>query len=128
MDPSVLVLDEPTDSLDPVGVKEFYEGVRNYSRQKGTTILMAAHSVPEEIRFVDHFSYLEKGSIRSSGPPGSVLSGQSGIPPERYLPDHLLLQNLLSGMGIGIGPVELDPFRLEKRLKEMIKGSPMSNV
>jgi energy-coupling factor transport system ATP-binding protein len=120
MDPAVLVLDEPTDSLDPGGVKEFYDGMRQYCGQKGTTILMSAHSVPEEIRYIDHFSHLENGRIHSSGPPGAVLAGRARTLPARYLPDHLLLQDHLTATGEAAQRVELDPFLLEEKLLETI--------
>jgi hypothetical protein len=90
--------------------------------------LMAAHSVPEEISYIDHISHLENGLISSSGPPETVLEGEVRTLPARYLPDHLLLQDHLFGMGGVHYQMELDPFRLEERLMGMIKKSPTSIV
>lgn len=120
MNPAVLVLDEPTDGLDPGGVKEFFEGIHKYCRDKGTTVLMAAHKVPDEIRIVDHFSHLENGRIRSSGSPAEVLAGTGRTLPARYLPDHLFLQEKLFDMEGYPGLLDLDPVKVEEYLMSMI--------
>jgi len=121
MDPAVLILDEPTDGLDPGGVKEFFDRTREYCENQGTTVLVAAHKIPEEVWAVDCFSHLEDGKIRSSGPTGAILTGPGRTVPDRYLPDHLLLQGELLQAGVSMGTVELDPFRAEEKLLAMVK-------
>ncbi len=120
MEPAVLILDEPTDGLDPGGAKEFFGRTREYCEKQGTTVLVAVHKVPEEVWTVDHFSHLENGTILSSGPAGSVLTGPDKTLPDRYLPDHLLLQRRLLLAGVSLGAVELDPVRAEEKLLAMV--------
>ena len=120
MEPAVLVLDEPTDNLDPGGVREFYRGVRRYCHEKGTTVIIAAHKVPEEVRVIDHFSHLEMGRIRSSGSPERILTGPGRTLPVRYLPDHLHIQEVLSDMGFALDKVALDPSEVEETVLAMV--------
>ena len=121
MEPEVLILDEPTDGLDPGGAKEFFERTREYCENQGTTVLIAGHKVPEEVWAISHFSHLEEGEIRSSGPTSVVLTGPGRTVPDRYLPDHLLLQQGLLHGGGSMGTVELDPARAEEKLLGMLK-------
>jgi energy-coupling factor transport system ATP-binding protein len=120
MDPEVLVLDEPTDGLDPQGVMEFFKRAHEYCRNKGTTILMAAHKVPDQVWLIDHFGHLLDGRIRSSGPPGRVLARPERTIPAQYLPDHLLLQEELLSMGVHLDGMDLDPVRVEGRLLALV--------
>jgi len=65
-DPKVLVLDEPTNGLDPVGIAE----IRNLIvelREKGHTIIMASHLLDEVEKVCTHAVILKTGNIISSG-------------------------------------------------------------
>ncbi|UCG38701.1 MAG: ATP-binding cassette domain-containing protein, partial [bacterium] len=118
MDPELLVLDEPTDGLDPAGTGEFFQRAHDYCRSKGTTILMAGHRIPDQAGLLDHVAYLRGGKVVLSGPPSRVLGGTSGALPEGFLPEHLKVQNYLRSLGILTGDPELDPARaLDKMLR-----------
>ncbi|MBI5856123.1 MAG: ABC transporter ATP-binding protein [Sphingobacteriales bacterium] len=65
-DPKVLVLDEPTNGLDPVGIAE----IRNLIvelREKGHTIIMASHLLDEVEKVCTHAAILKTGDIISTG-------------------------------------------------------------
>ncbi len=116
LSPSVLILDEPTDGLDPVGTNEFFQRAAAFRAAREATVLVAGHKVPDQIGAVDSFNHLEEGVIRSSGPPATVLSGGKKTLPDRYLPDHLRLQERLYKAHVFSGPVELDPETARKKL------------
>ncbi|MBN2720365.1 MAG: ATP-binding cassette domain-containing protein [Proteobacteria bacterium] len=123
MDPRVLILDEPTDGLDPSSAVEFYRRAADFRKARGITLFVAAHRIPDEVHAVDHFSHLEKGFIRSSGPVGRVLTGPERTLPERFLPDHLRLQEKLHREGFLQGEIELDSARARENLLHLIKGT-----
>ncbi len=71
-DPKVLVLDEPTNGLDPVGIAE----IRNLIvelREKGHTIIMASHLLDEVEKVCTHAVILKTGNIISSGSVEEIL-------------------------------------------------------
>jgi ABC-2 type transport system ATP-binding protein len=71
-DPSVLVLDEPTNGLDPVGIAEMRELIIDLSR-KGHTIVIASHLLDEVEKVCTHVAILKKGNLLTTGSVNDVL-------------------------------------------------------
>jgi ABC-type multidrug transport system ATPase subunit len=65
-DPPVLVFDEPTNGLDPVGIAEIRELIRTLARQ-GKTIIMASHLLDEVEKVCTHVAILKKGDLLVHG-------------------------------------------------------------
>jgi len=65
-DPPVLILDEPTNGLDPEGIAEVRELIRNIANQ-GKTILMASHLLDEVQKVCTHFCVIRKGKKLHEG-------------------------------------------------------------
>ncbi|UYQ92008.1 ABC transporter ATP-binding protein [Chitinophaga horti] len=77
-DPGVLVLDEPTNGLDPVGIAE----VRNLIRKlatSGKTVIMASHLLDEVEKVCDHVAIMLKGKLLMSGPVSLVISREDYV-------------------------------------------------
>ena len=109
MEPELLVLDEPTDGLDPGSAREFFASARQYCDETGTAIVMATHAVPEQIACIDHFGHLADGRMQSSGPPSGILTGPGRTLPGQFLPDHLILREELLEAGVALPDAVLDP-------------------
>lgn len=65
-DPLVMILDEPTNGLDPRGIAEIRELIRNIAGQ-GKTIILASHLLDEVQKVCTHFAVLNKGQLMHSG-------------------------------------------------------------
>ncbi len=65
-DPEILILDEPTNGLDPQGIHQIREIIRVIAAQ-GTTILLASHLLDEVEKVCSHVMVLRKGSVLYSG-------------------------------------------------------------
>lgn len=74
MEPSVLVLDEPTAGLDPVGVASILSNIRDYHAAKNATIILVSHSMEEVARSVDRLVVVSEARIPFSGTPREVFS------------------------------------------------------
>ena len=77
-DPQVLVLDEPTNGLDPVGIAEIRELIIELSK-KGHTIIMASHLLDEVEKVCTHVAIIKKGSLLTTGPVEDVLSDEDTV-------------------------------------------------
>lgn len=73
MEPQVLVLDEPTSQLDPLGSREVFAVIRELSRA-GMTVVMAEHKLEWVAAFADRVLLLADGQLVLSGPPAEVLT------------------------------------------------------
>jgi energy-coupling factor transport system ATP-binding protein len=122
METKVLVLDEPTDGLDPGGAAEFFNNARKYCDETGTTVVIAAHAVPEQTGWIEHMGHLAGGTMRSSGPPSEVLTGPRRTLPKHYLPDHLILKIELAEAGLQISGGGAEPLEVYAMLMYMVSG------
>jgi energy-coupling factor transporter ATP-binding protein EcfA2 len=80
MRPKVLVLDEPTSQLDPIGTREVFQVIKTLSKQ-GVTIVMAEHKMEWIAEFADRVVALADGKILLQGTPREVLTSP-------ILPEH----------------------------------------
>jgi energy-coupling factor transporter ATP-binding protein EcfA2 len=74
MTPRLLVLDEPTASLDPLGKTEVFAVVRDLRRQRGMTIVMASLESERIAEFSDRVIVLHEGRVALQGPPAEVFA------------------------------------------------------
>lgn len=76
--PKIIVLDEPTNGLDPVGIAEIRELIKSLS-QKGHTIIMASHLLDEVEKVCTHVAILKKGNLITYGTVEEVLIDEDVI-------------------------------------------------
>ncbi|MCL4141168.1 UNVERIFIED_CONTAM: hypothetical protein GTU68_043786 [Idotea baltica] len=97
-DPDVMILDEPTNGLDPQGIAEIRELIRDIANE-GKTILLASHLLDEVQRVCSHFAVLRKGKMIYSGLVEDVSKGDQLI---EVKADADNLQELLEGSGMAV--------------------------
>ena len=73
MHPKVLVLDEPTSQMDPIGTREVF-GVIRALTEKGMTVILAEHKMEWIANFADRVVALHEGEIIADGKPSGVLT------------------------------------------------------
>lgn len=71
-DPDILVFDEPTNGLDPAGIAEIRELIKELHR-KGKTIIMASHILDEVEKVCTHVAIIQKGVLRTTGSVKEVM-------------------------------------------------------
>lgn len=77
-DPSVLVLDEPTNGLDPEGIAEVRELITEQAK-KGKTIIMASHILSEVEKVCSHVAILKNGDLLEQGDVRTLIGGETII-------------------------------------------------
>jgi len=73
--PNVLILDEPTNGLDPVGIAETRELIKKL-HQQGKTIIMASHLLDEVEKVCTHVAILKKGELIAAGHVNDILANE----------------------------------------------------
>lgn len=76
--PGILILDEPTNGLDPVGIAEIRALIRQLNSQ-GTTVIMASHMLDEVEKVCSHVAILKKGSLLLHGAVSDILRSEDLI-------------------------------------------------
>jgi energy-coupling factor transporter ATP-binding protein EcfA2 len=87
MQPKILVLDEPTSQLDPIGTREVFGVIRSMA-ERGMTVILAEHKVEWIAQFADRIIALKDGQILLEGTPSEVLTSpllpENGFGISRY--------------------------------------------
>jgi len=78
MQPSVLILDEPTSQLDPIAASDFLSTIGKVNRELGTTIILTEHRLEEAFPLSDRVLVMDRGRLIADGTPvevGNLLRG-----------------------------------------------------
>jgi ABC-type multidrug transport system ATPase subunit len=94
-DPDVLVFDEPTNGLDPVGIAEIRELIKKLN-QMGKTIIMASHLLDEVEKVCTHVAILKKGELLVQGDVNEIMANEDIV--ELGAADMQQLAKVLSTM------------------------------
>jgi len=73
MQPRILVMDEPTSNVDPIGKEEIFAVAAKLNKERKMTVIMAEHEVEVMAAYADRIIVLDKGSIILNGPPHEVF-------------------------------------------------------
>jgi ABC-2 type transport system ATP-binding protein len=76
-DPLLLILDEPTNGLDPGGIQEFREMVREMVEQEGRTVFISSHLLDEVEKICDAAAIVDRGRIITQGAIAELADGGS---------------------------------------------------
>ena len=74
MKPEVLVLDEPTAGLDPMGRDEILDQIAAIQKERGITVILVSHSMEDVAKYVDRLIVMDHGSVQFDGTPKEVFS------------------------------------------------------
>ena len=74
MEPEVLILDEPTAGLDPVGRAEILENIQQYRKAKNATIMMVSHSMEDVARLTDRLLVMNGSRLAMDAAPDEVFT------------------------------------------------------
>lgn len=123
MEPKVLVLDEPTAGLDPAGRENLMANIRDYHRNKHTTVVLVSHSMDEIARNVDRIVVLKSAHVLMSGTPREVFArGDELLSAGLDVPEVTRVAMALRRRGLPIDPAVYTVEELERALLAARKG------
>ena len=105
MEPSVLILDEPTAGLDPAGVERILANIREYHRSQNATVVIVSHSMEEMARTADRLVVVNDSKIPFEGTPREVFGHASELEAMGLgIPRMTRVFRRLGEMGLDIDP------------------------
>ena len=121
-DPEILILDEPTNGLDPQGIHQIREIIKEIA-SKGTTILLASHLLDEVEKVCSHVVILRKGSMLYSGRVDGMLASHGFF--QLQSADIDKLKDYLEGHA-SFGKIEENGLLITAYLKEEFSASDLN--
>ena len=106
MEPEVLILDEPTAGLDPVGREEILANIQRYRQAKNATIMMVSHSMSDVARLTERLIVMNGSHLAMDGAPGEIFTrAQELLDMGLDIPELTRLFLLLKQKGLNVEPV-----------------------
>ena len=102
--PQLLILDEPSNGLDPAGIRDVRELIRRLGRDGRTTVLLSSHLLAEIQQVADRVSILARGRCVASGPVDEVLAAAATSDVRVRVPDPAAAAAVLTGAGFQVSP------------------------
>ena len=123
MEPEVLILDEPTAGLDPAGRENLMANIRDFHRNRHTTVILVSHSMDEIAQNVDRILVLKSAHVLMSGTPAEVFARADELMTAGLdVPQLTRVAMRLRENGLPIDPVVYTVQALEKELQALRKG------
>lgn len=107
-DSEFIILDEPTNGLDPVGIVEIRQIIREYNKQFGVSVMVSSHLLSEVEQICDHLILIDEGRLKAWGAIGELLDCRP----------HLRLRTSSQDAAVAllqraVSEHKLPPFRIE---------------
>ena len=119
MQPSILILDEPTVGLDEIGRNEILTMIKKLNEQQHVTILLITHNMQVVSEFAERVIMLDHGQILSDTNPQTFFMKLAN---EASLPDSVKIYKELAKNGINLEELPLNKKQLvDQVLKKLVK-------
>jgi energy-coupling factor transport system ATP-binding protein len=120
LQPRVLVLDEPTAGLDPVGRKRMLQQIKGLQREGICTVVLVTHNMEDAARWADRMLVLDQGKVLRQGIPRDIFSrpeelNQVGL----EVPFPATLTRLLRESGYPVEQLALTIDEAEQTVKDV---------
>jgi ABC-2 type transport system ATP-binding protein len=102
--PQLLILDEPSNGLDPAGIRDVRELIRRLGHDGRTTVLLSSHLLAEIQQVADHVTILARGRCVATGPVNEVLAAAASSDVRIRVPDPAAAAAVLTGAGFRVSP------------------------
>jgi ABC-2 type transport system ATP-binding protein len=111
-DPDLLFLDEPTNGMDPKGRDEMLDLIRDLGHNKGVSLILSSHLLPDVEYTCDHLVVLDKGRIATSGRIGELKGPAGSVFELRIKGDSDAFVALLQANGLECHATDEDVMRV----------------
>ena len=118
MKPEVLILDEPTAGLDPMGRDEILDQIAAIQKERKITVILVSHSMEDVAKYVDRLIVMDHGSVQFDGTPREVFSHYKELEAMGLAaPQVTYVMQSLRAKGMNVG----DATTVEEAKEEILK-------
>ncbi len=120
MQPEVMVLDEPTSFLDPLGAQKIFEVIGDLNRSLGMTVILVEHRLDLAARYANHVVVMDKGAVVLDGDPRTVLGSEKARLLGVGIPKATRLHQILKEDGVNSSEVPVTIEEITKLLRKVL--------
>jgi len=121
MQPEVVVFDEPTSFLDPLGAQNIFEVINDLNKKLGITVILVEHRLDLASKYADHVIVMNEGKVELDGEPRKVFSSEKARLIGVGIPKALRLCQLLETNGLRFNRVPITVGEASKLLRSVLK-------
>jgi len=120
MQPNVMVLDEPTSFLDPLGAQRIFEVINELNKNLGITVVLVEHRLDLAARYADHVIIMDEGRVMLDGKPREIFKLEKARLMGIGVPKSTRLYQILEKNGMHLGKVPITSEEATQILKEVL--------
>jgi energy-coupling factor transporter ATPase len=120
MQPKIMVLDEPTSFLDPLGAQAIFEVISRLNRDLGITIILVEHRLDLTSKYANRVIIMDKGKILLNGSPREILSSEEARLIGVGIPKATRLYQILKDKGVNLKKIPLSAEEATETLTEAL--------
>ena len=120
MQPNVMVLDEPTSFLDPLGAQRIFEVINELNKNLGITVVLVEHRLDLAARYADHVIIMDEGRVMLDGKPREIFKLEKARLMGIGIPKSTRLYQILGKNGIHLGKVPITSEEATQIFKEVL--------
>ncbi|MDW8048394.1 MAG: ATP-binding cassette domain-containing protein [Nitrososphaerota archaeon] len=121
MRPEIIVLDEPTSFLDPLGARQIFEVINKLNKDLGITIILVEHRLDMTAKYVNRVVVMNNGKVVMDGDPRKVFTAEELRLVGVGVPKIVRLFESLRAKGFDLGKVPLSPEEAYQSILEVLK-------
>lgn len=121
--PKILILDEPTAGLDPMGKREILELIKRLKQEEIKTVIMISHNMDEVAEYTDRVLILNEGRLIADTVPGELFADRDKFEGTGLnLPHTASIALMLKERGLDLKTVPLTPSALSRAIINALGG------
>lgn len=121
MHPKILIMDEPTSNLDPIGKQEVFDMAAKLNRENGMTVIVIEHEVEVMARYADRVIVLDHGRIVMNGTPQEIFGRAEELAALGLrVPEAAAVAAILSARRLWKGPVPITTEPAVEAIRELL--------
>lgn len=120
MQPEVMVFDEPTSFLDPLGAQRIFEVIHDLNKKLGLTVILVEHRLDLASRYANHVIVMDEGKIVLDGKPRQVFNSEKARLIGVGIPKATRLYQILGENGVKLSEVPINSEEASQLLREML--------
>jgi len=120
MQPKIIIFDEPTSFLDPMGAQKIFEVINRLNKEIGITIILVEHRLDLTSKYANRVIIMDKGRILLDGPPKEILSSEEARLIGVGIPKATRLYQILKDKGVNLGKIPLSAEEAAETLTEAL--------